>query len=74
MNRVNLTLDHGELIIDGGIMRRRHPLSPLHRIRDLYALRVLFALGRREGWELAISPITYDEIVRTSNDRILIEL
>ena len=61
-NLVNLTLDHGEFVFDGGIICGRHPS---HTIRDLDALRALFELGRRGGWELAVSPITYGEIMRT---------
>lgn len=59
---VNFILDHGEQIHDGVA----HTQNVSDRdICDIDALRILFALGQRAAWQLAVSPHTYFEINRT---------
>jgi hypothetical protein len=61
-NLVNLTLDCEEYIFDGGEIPARIPESALE---DVEALRWTFFTGKRAYWQLAISPVTYDEIAAT---------
>lgn len=63
-NLVNLTLDCGEFIFDGGTIPEKIPEKA---IPDVEALKGLFDTGRRASWQLAISPLTYDEVVATTN-------
>jgi hypothetical protein len=63
-NLVNLTLDCGEFIFDGGNIPEQVPQNALE---DVCALRAIFFTGKRANWQLAISPLTYDEIDRTPN-------
>jgi predicted nucleic acid-binding protein len=63
-NVVNFTLDWGEAIFDGGEIPNK--LSE-RGVRDILALQGIFAAGQRAGWQLAISPKTHEEIMRTSN-------
>ena len=59
---VNFMLDYGEQIHDGA----PSPSGASERvIGDVAALRNLMLVGQRAMWELAISPHTYQEIVRT---------
>lgn len=64
-NLVNLSLDFGKLIFDGGELPEDLP-SALDD--DLTAMEGIFFAGKRAGWQLAISPITYREITNTRND------
>jgi hypothetical protein len=61
-NLVNLTLDCGEFIFDGGEMP---PSTPESAMDDVKALRDIFSTGQRASWQLAISPLTYEEIAAT---------
>lgn len=63
-NLVNLTLDCGEFIFDGGEIPDHIPKTALE---DVMALRAIFSTGQRAGWQLAISPLTYQEIAATSD-------
>ncbi len=56
---LNFMLDHGEQIHDGA----EPPDSPDRE--DVEALRQIWLVGQRAVWQLAISPHTYFEIVRT---------
>ena len=61
-NLVNLTLDCGEFIFDGGEIP---PHVPQNAMEDVVALRAMFLTGQRASWQLAISPLTYQEIDAT---------
>jgi hypothetical protein len=61
-NLVNLTLDCGEFIFDGGEIPAHIPGSA---IDDVIALRGMFFTSQRASWQLAISPLTYQEIDAT---------
>ena len=63
-NLVNLTFDCGEFIFDGGKIPEK---IPKQAIQDVEALKGLFDTGRRAGWQLAISPVTYDEVFATAD-------
>ncbi len=58
-NLVNLTLDCGEFIFDGGEIPSNIPEKAMD---DVIALRAMFLTGGRASWQLAISPLTYQEI------------
>lgn len=61
---VNFIMDHGEEILEGADSNG----SPnLRDSEDMDALRRFFAVGERAHWQLAVSPMTYREIMKTSN-------
>ena len=63
-NVVNFTLDWAEVIFDEGDL----PSHIHHRDKsDVLALRSIFMTGQRASWQLAISPLTYREIMATPN-------
>jgi hypothetical protein len=64
-NVVNLVLDFGEFIVDGGEFPDDQPPA---LTADLIALKGIFSTGQRAAWQIAISPITYAEIARTAGD------
>jgi hypothetical protein len=63
-NVVNFTLEWGEAIFDGGGIPREVPEGD---VTDILALQGIFMAGQRAGWQLAISPKTYEEIIRTTD-------
>ena len=63
-NVVNFSLDWREAIFDGAEIPEH--IGERDR-RDVQAMRGLFLSGRRAGWQLAISPKTYEEIMQTSD-------
>ena len=65
-NVVNFVLDHGPSIFDG-----EDPQGQLSEtdLADLQALHLIFVTGERAHWELAVSPLTYEEISRTPDPR-----
>ena len=65
-NLVNLTLDCGEFIFDGGKIPEKLPEKAMP---DVEALKGMFVTGRRASWQLAISPVTYDEVVATADPK-----
>ena len=73
-NLVNLTLDCGEYIFDGGEIPAHLPGTKPRRsltateVDDVTALRGMFLTGQRASWQLAISPLTYQEIDATRDD------
>jgi hypothetical protein len=64
-NLINLTLDCGEFIFDGGEIPPNIPENAMH---DVVALRAMFLTGQRASWQLAISPLTCQEIDATPDD------
>lgn len=61
-NVVNTVLDYGEMIHDCVDV----PDQFEHRLRsDVESLRGIFVTGQRAFWQLAVSPLTYREVVRT---------
>ncbi len=61
---VNFILDHGEAIFDG--VELRAGISK--RVReDVTALEMMFKTGQRASWQLAVSPLTYREVVSTTD-------
>ena len=63
-NVVNMILDYGEMIHDcvevpADFKGRLHS--------DIEALRGIFFTGQRAFWELAVSPLTYREVIRTKD-------
>lgn len=56
-------LDHAEALFDGGCIATDQPRNA-HE--DVDALRNIFWTGRRAHWQVAVSPITYNEIMATS--------
>jgi len=61
---VNFILDNGEYIfenikIDDNISERIK--------NDIEAFKNIFITGRRASWQLAVSPLTYTEIIKTNN-------
>ena len=67
---VNFLLDYGEQIHDGGDLPSLKP----REIGDLKALRQVLLVGQRAMWQLAISPYTYSEIIRTQDQKRLRQL
>jgi hypothetical protein len=63
-NVVNFVLDHDGCIFENEVPRLG--LS-IHDLADIDALQLIFATGQRAHWELAVSPITYAEILATTN-------
>ena len=61
-NVVNFVLDHGDSIFDGE--EPSATLSAADRA-DVEALHLIFLTGERAHWELAVSPLTYAEIMHT---------
>jgi len=61
---VNFILDHGEEIHDGAAPPAGFPDRV---VRDVDALYNVFLTGQRAQWQLAVSPHTYQEVVRTQN-------
>lgn len=62
---VNFVLDYGENIFDGTLPDESLP----KRIKsDIEALYNIMLVGKRAMWQLAISPLTYEEIINTNND------
>lgn len=61
-NVVNFVLDHGACIFEG-----EAPPESLSKtdLADLQALHLIFLTGERAHWELAVSPLTYQEISQT---------
>ena len=61
---VNFIFDYGEQIHDG-----MQPLNglPKHDKDDINALYNIFFTGKRASWQLAISPFTYHEVIKTRN-------
>ena len=70
-NLVNLTLDCGEFIFDGGEIPAHVPGTAMD---DVMALRSMFLTGQRASWQLAISPLTYREIDATGDETRRAEL
>lgn len=61
---VNFILDYGEQIHDNAA----HPEGTSERDgRDIDALYNIFLTGARASWQLAISPYTYAEVIRTND-------
>lgn len=61
-NVLNFILHYGEQIHDGA----EPPTDTSDRVRDdIDALYNIFLTGRRASWQLAISPYTYSELIRT---------
>lgn len=59
---LNFILDHGESIFDGVPL----PSDKNYRTKmDVDAFYNIFVTGQRASWQLAISPFTYSEIIRT---------
>jgi hypothetical protein len=64
---VNFMLDYSEQIHDGRALPQVGP----REAADIEALRDLWAVGQRASWQVAISPYTYSEIIRTTDvDRL----
>jgi hypothetical protein len=63
-NVLNFTLNCGEAIFDGGEISEE--LSE-RAARDVLAFRGIFMAGQRAGWQLAISPKTYEEVTNTTD-------
>jgi hypothetical protein len=63
-NVVNLVLDYGEFIFDGGEFPDDQPPA---LTADLTALEGIFSTGQRAAWQIAISPITFSEITNTTD-------
>lgn len=63
---VNFILDYGEQIHEGF---RPPPDANDRMVQDIEALYNIFFVGQRAMWQLAISPHTYQEIVRTQDVR-----
>jgi len=61
-NVVNFVLDHGMCIFEGEEPQESLSASDLS---DLQALHLIFLTGERAHWELAVSPLTYQEISQT---------
>lgn len=61
---VNFILDYGEQIHEG---LRPPPDANDRMVQDIEALYNIFFVGQRAMWQLAISPYTYQEIVRTKD-------
>lgn len=61
---VNLILDFGEQVHESAIIEES--VSPRLRA-DVEAFRGIFATGQRATWQLAISPLTYREVMATEN-------
>jgi hypothetical protein len=63
-NVVNFILDHG-----GTIFENEASPAGIHSddLADIEALHLIFATGQRANWQMAVSPLTYDEILRTSD-------
>ncbi len=61
---VNFWMDHGQEISEG-----TSSISGLPEVdvADINALHCIHITGKRAGWQLAVSPHTYQEVVRTSN-------
>jgi hypothetical protein len=61
-NVVNFILDHGGSIFEG-----EPPENHLSErdLADIKALHFVFLTGERAHWELAVSPLTYQEISQT---------
>lgn len=57
-------LDHGEEIHDGVAPQAD---APERVVRDVDALYNVFLTGQRAQWQLAVSPHTYQEVVRTQD-------
>lgn len=61
---VNFILDYGEQIHDGAAL----PQDANERVaRDVEALRNIFMVGQRANWQLAVSPLTYKEVISTAD-------
>jgi hypothetical protein len=60
---VNFMLDYGQQIHDGASLPSLGP----REVADVEALRELLLIGQRAMWQLAISPYTYSEIIRTQD-------
>jgi hypothetical protein len=67
---VNFMLDYGEQIHNGGDL----PSIGSREAGDIEALRHVMLVGQRAMWQLAISPYTYSEIVRTQDEHRLRQL
>jgi len=63
-NVVNFILDWGEAIHDGGEIP---PQVSAQDAEDILALRDIWLTGQRASWQLAISPLTYDEVSATTD-------
>ena len=61
-NVVNFVLDHGECIFENATLPSALPAQDL---ADIDALQLIFSTGQRAHWELAVSPLTYAEILET---------
>lgn len=64
-NTLNFILDNGEYVFDaatppGSLTKRQR--------QDVAALHNVFLTGERASWQLAISPSTYEEIIRTRHE------
>lgn len=61
---VNFMLDYGAQIHDGEL----YPDNLSDRIiSDIEALRDIYLTGQRASWQLAISHLTYEEVISTNN-------
>jgi len=61
---INLALDYGEQIHNGGEIPEGLSLRVQ---RDIEALIGIFATGQRAFWQFAISPQTYREVTKTND-------
>ncbi len=61
-NVVNFVLDHGMSIFEG---QEPQQLLSDTDLADLQALHLIFLTGQRAHWELAVSPLTYQELSKT---------
>jgi len=63
-NVVNFILDYGSCIFEG-----EEPPESLSEVdlADLKALHLIFLTGERAQWELAVSPLTFQEISQTTD-------
>jgi len=63
-NVICFILDHTESILENDKPPRH---LPSRDIQDIEALSLIFQTGQRAYWELAVSPLTYQEIMATSD-------
>lgn len=61
---LNFILDYGECIFDN-----LTPSEALDKrtVEDISAFRDIFSTGERAAWQIAVSPFTYREIIRTQH-------
>jgi len=56
---VNFIFDHGDVIFEG-----ERPFAAMSKrdMNDVMSFRGLFQTGSRASWQLAVSPLVYDEV------------